>query len=70
MLVVPLGFVFYMQFCHYILWAKIFCRQGSLGSPKFDVVKEINFNVYFEYFDLLYSYSSLWLSLLQKIMSY
>jgi hypothetical protein len=70
MLVVPLDFVFYMRFLKHILWPKSLCRQDSLGSPKFDVVKEINFNVYFEYFDLSYSYSSLWLSLLQKIMSY
>ena len=53
----------------------IYCGQKvsadeSLGSPKFDAVKEINFNMYFEYFDLLYSYSSLWLSFFQKIMSY
>jgi len=62
MLVVPLGFVVYMRFCQHILWLNSFCRQDSLGSPKYDV-KEINFNMYFEYFDLLYSYSSLWLSL-------
>jgi len=31
MSVVPLGFVFYMQFCQLIFWPESFCRQDSLG---------------------------------------